>query len=95
MSLPKVSLLLKRPAEAPAPAPDRRVKPRAAPPPSEDLEAAKALSGLFAAAPAATSACTTFKQSDLVLHMVRATARPPNPRRVRPPPRARSILSPN
>ena len=56
MSLPKVSLLLKRPAEAPAPAPDRRVKPRAAPPPSEDLEAAKALSGLFAAAPAATSA---------------------------------------
>ena len=49
MSLPKVSLLLKRPAEAPAPAPDRRVKPRAAPPPSEDLEAAKALGGLFAA----------------------------------------------
>ena len=75
MSLPKVSLLLKRPAEAPAPAPDRRVKPRAAPPPSEDLEAAKALSGLFAAAPAATSARTTFKQSDRVLHMVR----PPPP----------------
>ena len=49
MSLPKVSLLLKRPAEAPAPAPDRRVKPRAAPLPSEDLEAAKALGGLFAA----------------------------------------------
>ena len=94
MSLPKVSLLLKRPAEAPAPAPDRRVKPRAAPPPSEDLEAAKALSGLFAAAPAATSACTTFKQSDRVLHMVHPPPSP-NPRRVRPPPRARSILIPN
>ena len=47
--LMKVTLKLKRPADEEA-HDERRCKPRVAPP-SEDLEAAKALSGLFGAAP--------------------------------------------
>ena len=84
MSLPLVTLRLKRPAEPPAPAAAREVKPRVAAPPSEDLEAADALRGLFAAAPPALVTQITTSQSKRVLKMVRPrpAARPPP----RPPP---------
>ena len=55
--LMKVTLKLKRPADEEA-HDERRCKPRVAPP-SEDLEAAKALSGLFAAAPPESAQNTT------------------------------------
>ena len=82
MSLPLVTLRLKRPAEPPAPAAARECKPRVAAPPSEDLEAADALRGLFAAAPAAPAPPAASTRSKRVLNMVRPAARPA----ARPPP---------
>ena len=81
MSLPRVNLLLKRPAE---PAVDaRRCKPRAAAPLSEDLAAADALRGLFAASPAAApsvASSSSLGESERVLQLVRAApARPHAP----------------
>ena len=88
MSLPLVTLRLKGSAEPPALAAAREVKPRVAAPPSEDLEAADALRGLFAAAPSASAPTAASAQSKRVLKMVRprpATRPPPRP----PPPTLR------
>ena len=82
MSLPLVTLRLKGSAEPPALAAAREVKPRVAAPPSEDLEAADALRGLFAAAPSASAPTAASAQSKRVLKMVRprpATRPPPRP----------------
>lgn len=74
MSLPLVTLRLKRPAEPAAPAAARECKPRVAAPPSEELAAANALRGLFAAAPPAPAPTAASAQSKRVLSMV-----PPRP----------------
>ena len=90
MSLPLVTLRLKGSAEPPALAAAREVKPRVAAPPSEDLEAADALRGLFAAAPSASAPTAASAQSKRVLKMVRprpATRPPPRP----PPPTLRPL----
>ena len=72
MSLPLVTLRLKRPAEPAAPAAARECKPRVvAAPPSEELAAANALRGLFAAAPPAPAPAAASAQSKRVLSMVR------------------------
>ena len=78
MSLPLVTLRLKRPAEPAAPAAARECKPRVAAPPSEELAAANALRGLFAAAPPAPAPAAASAQSKRVLSMVRTSpCRPP------------------
>ena len=79
MSLPLVTLRLKRPAEPVAPAAARECKPRVvAAPPSEELAAANALRGLFAAAPPAPAPAAALAQSKRVLSMVRTSpCRPP------------------
>ena len=74
MSLTPVNLRLKRPAEPAAPAAARECKPRVAAPPSEELAAANALRGLFAAAPPAPAPTAASAQSKRVLSMV-----PPRP----------------
>jgi len=89
MSLTPVNLRLKRPAEPAAPAAARECKPRVAAPPSEELAAANALRGLFAAAPPAPAPAAASAQSKRVLSMVRPSpCRPPvtPPVASRPPP---------
>ena len=90
MSLPLVTLRLKRPAEPAAPAAARECKPRVvAAPPSEELAAANALRGLFAAAPPAPAPAAASAQSKRVLSMVRPSPRRPPvtpPVASRPPP---------
>ena len=101
MSLPLVTLRLKRPAVAPpaAAAAARQCKPRTAAPPSEDLEAADALRGLFAASPpAAPAPAASSAQSKRVLKMVRTrpAARIHRPvRRLPPPARLRPRRAPS
>ena len=77
MSLTPVNLRLKRPAEPAAPAAARECKPRVAAPPSEELAAANALRGLFAAAPPAPAPAAALAQSKRVLSMVRPSPRRP------------------